>query len=306
MMKGFLHNKPYYVQFIFLLFLAMASLAVFFSIGFILIPPLFGINIFLNQGILADYNNPEVIAALKMLQIIQAFALFILPAVLFPYFVGEQTGDYLKTNKSTSLLLVILVISIGLISSPFMEFTAQLNAKMHLPSFLKELETWMRAQEDNLGELTKTFLKMNNVGALLINLVMIAVLPAIGEEFLFRGVLQRIFIGWSKNVHAGIIITAVLFSAMHIQFYGFIPRMLLGVLFGYLFYWSNSIWLPVLAHFLNNGTVVVFSYLFQNKITKFNIDSDVAAPAGVYMFSLLATMLLLFGFYTVTRKRILK
>src|SRR2546428_7412146 len=268
-MKGFLQNKPFYVQFIFLLCLALASLAVFSTIGLLLMPSLFGINILLNPEILSDYNNPDSIAALKMLQIIQAIALFIIPALVFPYFVGERADEYLKTDKKTNLLLVLLVIAIAFISSPFMELTARLNAQMHLPPFLKGLEDWMRIQEDSLSELTKAFLKMNSIGALLVNLVMIALLPAIGEEFLFRGVIQRIFIGWSKNVHWGIVLAAILFSAMHIQFYGFIPRMLLGVLFGYLFYWSENIWLPVLAHFLNNGTVVLFSYLFQNKMTKF-------------------------------------
>jgi len=90
---------------------------------------------------------------------------------------------------------------------------------------------------------------------------MIAILPAIGEELLFRGVLQRIFANWTKNIHLGVWIAAILFSAMHMQFYGFLPRMMLGVLFGYLFVWSGSLLLPILCHFINNGSAVIYAYV---------------------------------------------
>jgi membrane protease YdiL (CAAX protease family) len=94
-----------------------------------------------------------------------------------------------------------------------------------------------------------------------VNLLMIAILPAIGEELLFRGVLLRLFREWTKNVHVAIIITALLFSFIHFQFYGFLPRFLMGVLFGYLVYWSGSLWVSVIAHFVNNGTAVIVAWL---------------------------------------------
>jgi membrane protease YdiL (CAAX protease family) len=305
MIKGFLHDKPYYVQFIFLLCFALVSLSLFSLLGMFLLPSLFGINLLLNPEILNDYTNPDVIGALKTLQIIQAISLFIIPATVFPYFVGETASEYLKTNRRSMFLLFILVIAIAFISSPAIELTARANAEMHLPSFLKGLEDWMREKEDSLAGLTKAFLKMNNLGDLSINLIMVALLPAIGEEFLFRGVIQRIFIGWTKNAHLGILITAILFSAMHVQFYGFIPRMLLGVLFGYLFFWSGNIWIAVLAHFLNNGTVVVFSYMFQQKITSFDIEANTTVSPMVYIISIATTALLLLSFYrTATKKEV--
>jgi membrane protease YdiL (CAAX protease family) len=111
--------------------------------------------------------------------------------------------------------------------------------------------------------LTKKFLEIKSTPELMLNLVMIALIPALGEELLFRGIIQRIFTDWSKNVHAGIWISAALFSAMHMQFYGFIPRLLLGVLLGYMLVWSGSLWLPILAHFFNNASAVIAIFLYN-------------------------------------------
>jgi membrane protease YdiL (CAAX protease family) len=96
------------------------------------------------------------------------------------------------------------------------------------------------------------------------NIFMIAVLPALGEELLFRGVIQRIFTSWIRNYHWGIWIAAFLFSAMHMQFYGFLPRMALGAMFGYLLVWTGTMWVPILAHFVNN-TMGVLAYYFISK-----------------------------------------
>ena len=87
-----------------------------------------------------------------------------------------------------------------------------------------------------------------------------AILPAIGEELLFRGVFQRLLTEWTRNIHWGIILAALLFSFFHFEFYGFLPRFLLGVFFGYLFVWTSSIWVPILAHFTNNFIIVVYSF----------------------------------------------
>ncbi|TAF81977.1 MAG: CPBP family intramembrane metalloprotease, partial [Sphingobacteriales bacterium] len=96
-------------------------------------------------------------------------------------------------------------------------------------------------------------------------LLMIAILPAIGEELFFRGTIQNIFTALFKNPHVAVWLTAILFSAIHLQFYGFLPRMFLGALFGYLFIWGKSIWLPILGHFLNNGFAVIMAFRLQQE-----------------------------------------
>ena len=163
---------------------------------------------------------------------------------------------------------------------------------MILPHFLQ----WMRDSEDAAEKLTAAFLRMNTVWQMWFNLVFIGLLTAIAEEFMFRGVMQTIFEKWTGNKHAAIWITAILFSAFHMEFFGFLPRLLLGAMFGYFVAWSGSIWPAVFAHFLNNGTAVVVTYLYQNKMIKLNPDDQhVFNPAG-YMISI-AIILFLFYVY---------
>ena len=124
----------------------------------------------------------------------------------------------------------------------------------------------MKATEKEAAKLTEAFMQMPTVGSFLFNMLMIAVLPAIGEEFMFRGLIQRLLKEWLGNIHVAILIAALLFSAMHMQFYGFLPRLMLGIVFGYLFYWTGSLWIPIFAHFIQNGLVVTVTYLGQQGI----------------------------------------
>jgi membrane protease YdiL (CAAX protease family) len=153
---------------------------------------------------------------------------------------------------------------------------------MLLPEWLSGMERWMKNAEENAALLTEAFLKVETTQGLLFNLFMIALLPAIGEELLFRGVIQKIFTGWTRSHHWGIWITAILFSALHIQFYGFIPRMLLGVLFGYLLIWSGSIWLPVIAHFVNNGFAVMAIFLIDKNLLDPAVENIGGTPDSYY------------------------
>src|SRR5690606_2422366 len=119
---------------------------------------------------------------------------------------------------------------------------------------------WMKVQELQMEKITEKILQVTSFSGLLLNLLVIAIIPAIGEELLFRGCLQPVFHRWTKNIHIAIWITAIIFSAIHVQFYGFIPRMLMGAVFGYMLYWGRSIWLPIIAHFINNATAVIYTF----------------------------------------------
>jgi membrane protease YdiL (CAAX protease family) len=125
---------------------------------------------------------------------------------------------------------------------------------------------------------------------------MIAFLPAIGEELLFRGVILRIFTNWTKNHHWGVWISAILFSALHMQFYGFIPRMLLGVLFGYLLVWSGSMWLPIIAHFINNGVAVVVMFLIDKDLLNPELEEIGSTTDSYYLAAISLVLVLVFMF----------
>jgi hypothetical protein len=161
---------------------------------------------------------------------------------------------------------------------------------MVLPPWLK----WMRDSEDSAEKLMAVMLQMKNIWQVIADVLAVGLLTAIVEEFMFRGVLQTIFERWTKNTHAAIWITAILFSAFHMEFFGFLPRLMLGVLFGYFVAWSGSIWPAVWAHFLNNGLAVVATYLFQQKIIKIDPDDQHVFNYGAYIFSLVIMVALLF------------
>jgi membrane protease YdiL (CAAX protease family) len=134
---------------------------------------------------------------------------------------------------------------------------------------------------------------------LLLNLFVVAILPAIGEELIFRGAFQKLFSQLFKNKHIGIWLAAALFSAIHLQFYGFIPRMLLGAIFGYLLYWSGSLWVPIWAHFVNNAMGVTLSYLSQKGIVSEDIENIGTLEDGaVYIIAslLIVSSLLVWGY----------
>ena len=193
-----------------------------------------------------------------------------------------------------------MVLAIMLFSTPLIEFLANINQKMVLPPSLK----WMRTSEDAAQKATSVFLDMKTIGDFVINLLFIGLVTAIVEEFLFRGALQTIFFKWTSNIHAAVWITAILFSAFHMEFFGFLPRLLLGVFFGYFVAWSGSIWTGVWAHFINNGTAVLITYLFQHKLIKISPDDQHIFTLKLYLLSLATVMLLMYGYKKVTEKQV--
>lgn len=225
--------------------------------------PLFGLDKVMGMLSGLDFSDPESLILLKYFQIFQSFGLFIAPPLIVAWLFHENIPEYLSLHRKPLIPAIILVVLLTFIINPFINFTGAINAEMHFPEWMSGVERWMRNAEDTAEKLTKAFLKVDTIGGLLVNLFMIAVLPALGEELLFRGVIQKLFSQITRNPHWGIWISAALFSALHMQFYGFIPRLLLGGMFGYLLVWSGTLWLPIIAHFINNAAAVVLLYLID-------------------------------------------
>ena len=162
----------------------------------------------------------------------------------------------------------------------------------------------MISSEENAASLTKAFLSGNSLMSLTSNLIIIAFLPALGEELFFRGIMQKLFSQMIKNNHAAIIITSIIFSAIHMQFFGFLPRMALGIFLGYLLLWSKSLWLPILAHFLNNALIIIFTFLQQQNKINFNPDTvGTDSNEKLLLWSSIAiTLFLIFLVHKVERR----
>ena len=221
---------------------------------------------------------------------------FIIAPFIFYYtFIhGNFIREFIKTPSnffSALLLVVIIVFSFMVVNTLFIEW----NANIQLPESLSGIESWAQKMEQSAESITKYLTEFESTSYLLLAIAVIAILPGIGEELLFRGFLQNIFKRITKNDHVAIWIAAILFSAIHFQFYGFIPRMLLGALFGYLYVWSGNLLIPIVAHFLNNFLSLIALYVYQKGFTDIDVESTEALPTVyILIFSALFVVALFY------------
>ncbi len=248
---------------------------------------------------LTNTHSPHFMQAFWIGQLIGVTIPIFAISPIFSYFIVKDLKGYLKPSLKFSPILLLVVLAIMFSSSPIIELLSNINEKMPLPSYLK----WMREMEDSLTKLMNSVLIMKTFWAMLANLLLIGLLTAIVEELMFRGCLQTIFTKWTKNIHISIWITAALFSAFHMEFFGFLPRLFLGALFGYFVAWSGSIWTGIWAHFLNNGTAVVVTYLYQRKVIKLNPDDQHLFNYVSYLISFIIVLFLLIIFRKVSLQK---
>jgi uncharacterized protein len=304
MMKSIWAGNSPYSKFLITVGIILLSAVFFTLLSTLIATAIYGVNMVQLQGLLTDVTQPDSLSILKLVQTFSAIGTFIIPPFVLAFLFSEKPVAYLSLDRSPKIFLFVIVALIMIISTPFINFLGEINSYMHLPGFLKGLEDWMHESEDKAAELTKAFLDMKNPGNLIFNLFMIGLLPAIGEELVFRGIIQKIFHQWSRNAHVAVWTTAILFSAMHMQFYGFLPRMMLGAMLGYMLVWSGSLWLPILGHFINNGAAVIFSYMFQHGMTTIDPDAiGTGSDFGSVAVSFLIT-LLMFGIVYKRRERL--
>jgi hypothetical protein len=251
----------------------IVTFLVVLAFGVALSIPFFGRGLLDDLAALSDYTNPQTVFALKYFQIINQLGVFIIPAIIFVILTDDNFRRYLNLDRGLKKFSIIFGFMVVAVSLPFINWLVQVNSAIHLPSFLSRIEEWMRHSEESAQRLTDAFLATGSMAGFIVNLVMIAGLAAIGEELIFRGILVKLFRDWTKNVHLGVIIPAILFSALHLQFYGFFGRIVLGIILGYLFIWSGSLWVPILVHFLNNTMAVVISFLDQRGVIRADLES---------------------------------
>ena len=272
LLKGIFAEHVPYRKFLILVGLTLIFAVVFTMLGSFLSAALYGLNIMTDPNVLSDLHNPAVVSSMKLIQLFSSLGAFVLPPITAAYLFDGSPADYLKLNKRISLPLVALVILLLIVITPFINWMLEWNGTLHLPSSMKAVEDWMKASETQAGQITDMFMNDISIKGLIVNLFIIALLPAIGEELLFRGVIQRLFKEMGTSIHVSILLTAVLFSALHMQFFGFFPRFALGVLLGYLMYWSGSIRLSMLAHFINNALAVTFGWMAARHYLSFDQD----------------------------------
>ena len=243
----------------------------------------------------ANYLNNMVV--MKWLQLIQTAFTFVLPAFLLAHFVGQGVS-YLKFTPIRSSLMWFGVILLMPLALPAVNWLKSLNDMVVLPHFMSGVELWMQQMEHQSEVLTDKFLSVSSYSGLALNLLVMAAIPALGEELFFRGILQTV-LGEKFNRHLAVWITAFIFSAIHLQFYGFLPRFLLGAALGYLFLFSGSIWASIVAHFINNALAVVLFFLTFNGYLTF--DMDALGTQNTWWLGFLSLTLVCLIFYRLNR-----
>ncbi len=196
------------------------------------------------------------------------------------------------------VLVILMMVSV----IPFINYLAEINLKMEIP--IRALDELLRSLESTAEEMMVAFTATNSIGGLLVNLLMIAVIAAVGEELIFRGLIQRLMTQMIRNAHLAILITALLFSAFHFQFFSFLPRFVLGLILGYLMYYGQSIWYPILAHFVNNAMGVIY-YYFNSRGSADDMLEEIGTSTLIPVAAVVSLALfLLFGalwFYQTER-----
>jgi membrane protease YdiL (CAAX protease family) len=300
-MKPWLAPYSPLVKLLFLLVLSITVLSVFLFFGGLLVEALWGFNIFDNPEVLSEYSIPFVIDANRLILLFQHLGLFILPGLIFLRVSTGYPNAYIIRKGSISLNVLGLTLVLLIAFMPIINFLVAWNESIQFPGFLASLEESFQTMELAAQELTQAILTIETPVEWVVMIFLVAVLPAFGEELIFRGIVQKLFSIQFKNYHLGIWATAFLFSAMHLQFYGFIPRMILGAIFGYLMVYSGSIIYPMLAHFLNN----FLSLIVVHYVSRGNLDPEFETFGASLQWEYILPGAILFGYamFLLYRKR---
>jgi len=258
--------------------LCLLGIVVFSAVGIFFGSVFSGLNITDLQNIAVDYETiPNARIALLIMQGIISIGGF----VLFPWtvrFFNKENQYAADKFIFPSITLLILVFALSLLMMPVNAWLAAWNESIHLPQFLSEFKDWASQKENEMQQLTIYLIDFQTTSELILGFVVISLIAGFSEEFFFRRMLQPRVYALTGNIHVAIWVTAFLFSAIHFQFFGLVPRMVLGALFGYYFWWTGNFWISVLAHSLNNGITLIGMYLYTKNISPIDVENPKIVP----------------------------
>lgn len=226
-------------------------------------------------------------AVLKIAMVLQDVLVFILPAILTAMVATRLPARLLGIDVRPRLSTLLLALATLFCSMPAMNAIIEWNQAIRFPESMSGIETMMRQLEENAKAVTDSLMAGASVPSLIVSILIVGVFAGFSEELFFRGAMQHILSSTRMNIHLAVWIVAVIFSLFHFQFFGFVPRMLLGAYFGYLLVWSRSLWIPIAVHMFNNSLVVYSSWhTVNNPDTTFDIDkigTDLSSATGITM-----------------------
>lgn len=241
---------------------ALVLLVCLFVIGYVVI--------FLLALLLSRLMPENPGAVIRISTVIQDVVVFMVPAVVTAVLACRRPADLLGITRSPGLVPCLLAMVVMVVSIPALEGVIYWN--FHWDWLPERWAVLARTMEDSAADTMRILLEDTSPLALIVNVLIIGVAAGLCEELFFRGIFLGLLLRTALNKHVAVWLTALIFSILHFQFYGCVPRLLLGVYFGYLFVWSRSLWLPVLAHVLNNSVYVITAW--WNARQGLEVDSD--------------------------------
>ena len=281
-------------RFAMLLVLMIAGAMLGYIIALASIPLVFQIPFSALMQVLNMDSGLEITpAVLKYVQLILATFVFIVPANAYSRLFSDNTIVFFEFKKPSVLYLFFAAL-LWLFTLPIISFLADINNKIAFPASFASLENSFRLAEARAENATRFLLNITSISGLMVNLLVIAVVAAIAEELIFRGIIQKLLFEQSKNIHLAIWLTALVFSLFHLQFFAIIPRIVLGAALGYTFYWSKSIWVPIFFHFINNASIVLASYLYQKKMITTDPNEITFFPNSVLFVAFICSIAIVY------------
>lgn len=270
----------------------------------------FGGGMLLSMVVVALLSLTGVCSTLTLMKwsvVVQNLVAFVLPAYLTARMLDRRPLQFLALTRCPSWQAVAGVIVIYVIMTPFMNWIVVWNESLTLPSWLAPLEQWLKAREMAAQSLTDQIVDVSSFPAMLLSVVYVGLLTGLSEEMFFRGAMQNIFVRAMRSSHVAVWTAAVVFSLLHFQFYGFVPRVLLGVFFGYACLWSGSLWPAIIGHALNNSSVVVCSYIENVSVGSGLWVSEIGAGSQGFpvlaVCSLLLTVVLMIAYHYMLQSK---
>lgn len=288
-------RKNWLLSLIVIVLVTLGTLFLLQGIALAFMPTLFNITLEEIMGLLTgDYDVPNGRMAMLFVQGIGSGLGFWVAAWIITRYIEKADLHWEIQSARFNVKNFIIALGITFGAMLFNGLLVYWNAQLTLPESMSGIENWMMEMETQLMELTKFLTDFQNIPELLTGILVIGVFAGIGEEMFFRGLIQPKMKYYTNSAHWGIWLTAIIFSAIHVQFYGFLPRVFLGALFGYLYLYSGSLLYPILAHVFNNALTVIVIYMSNQGIIDFDLESTntVSYPAAI-----LGLLVLMVGFF---------
>lgn len=297
-MQTYLKTKPFWIQLALFLGMAFGLFAIFMGFAVLLLPQITGVSLLdLSNSAGWKAGDPAIAMSLRIMILVQFLGMFLIPSLLYSYFADPHPARYLGLQKPSKAIYWFIGIAAMLVAIPLVEYTGILNQKIPVS---KSTYDSIQQMEQSAAKTIQVMLGNHTIGNLFINLIFISLFAGIGEELFFRGILQRLLIKAFKNPWMGIVVAAAAFSFFHFQFFGFVPRFLLGILLGAIYWYSGSLWPAIIAHFLYDGFIIVLAY-FNPKMIE-NPDASVFQNTGSLAIMALISAALTIGLLLVMKR----